>query len=828
MRILYLSQYFPPEVGATQTRAYEMATNLVTLGHSVTVMTEVPNHPSGIIRPEYRSRFRVAEEMDGIRVIRSWVYATPVKNFRTRMLFYISFVVTTILNSLNAGKYDVVYATSPPLFVGIAGLIIAKLRGIPLVFEVRDLWPESAIELGQLNNPRHVRYGHATANLCYQHAKGIVGVTRGICAELKTKKLPADKLFLIKNGTNPNRYRYIFDRGLEKELGWEGKFIVLYAGIHGMAQGLETVLEAAELLKHENTIHFAFIGEGPTKDNLMAQAEEHNLLNVEFLPEVSSDEIAKYISLADICLVPLKKKKLFEGALPSKIFDCWACGKPILLTVDGEARQELEAARGGVFADPEDSAAMADAILGMYKNPVASQQMGENGKRYVYKAGYIRSQQARTLSGILIKLLEIPSAPKKIKVLRIITRLNIGGPAIHVALLTQGLDPAKFESTLITGKVSPEEGDMSYLVDALNEKVVVVPELQRELNLVKDMKALYRVLKVLNQHKPDIVHTHTAKAGTIGRIAVFLHNLMHRRKVGVVHTFHGHVFRGYFGKLKSLFFVWAERLLAKIADVIVVVSESQKGELCRDYGIGPTKKFRTVKLGFDLEPFFSADRLKGVFRRSLGVDGDTILVGIVGRLVPIKNHKMFLRSARIFLDRNPDVSAKFLIIGDGELREELVNFCAQQGLSGHVQFCGWRHDLPKVYADLDILCLTSINEGTPVSIIEAMAASVPVISTDAGGVRDLLGMLVPGISQNGFQVLERGVLCRQDDPEGFAGGLQYMIQNRRIWEEISGSARSFVSRVYAREHLLKNIESVYLELVRSDQMKGSSGTDAAG
>lgn len=827
MRILYLSQYFPPEVGATQTRAYEMATNLVTLGHSVTVMTEVPNHPSGIIRPEYRSRFRVAEQLGGIHVIRSWVYATPVKNFRTRMLFYISFVVTTVLNSLNAGKYDVVYATSPPLFVGLAGLIIAKLRGIPLVFEVRDLWPESAIELGQLNNPRHVRYGHATANLCYRHAKGIVGVTRGICTELKTKRLPADKLFLIKNGTNPNRYRYIFDRSLQKELGWEGKFVVLYAGIHGMAQGLETVLETAELVKHKDRIHFAFIGEGPTKDSLMAQAEERNLPNVEFLHEVSSDEIAKYISLADICLVPLKKKKLFKGALPSKIFDCWACGKPILLTVDGEARQELETARGGVFADPENPVAMALAILSMYENPVVSQQMGENGRQYVYQAGYIRSQQARSLSGILGRLLEVPSAPKKIKVLRIITRLNIGGPAIHVALLTQGLNPAKFESTLITGKVSPEEGNMSYLIDTLNEKVVIVPELQRELNLMKDMKALFRVLKVLNQHKPDIVHTHTAKAGTIGRIAVFVHNLIHRRKVGVVHTFHGHVFRGYFGKVKSLFFIWAERLLAKIADVIVVLSESQKGELCRNYNIGPANKFRTVNLGFDLQPFFLAERLQGTFRRSLGIDGDTFLVGIVGRLVPIKNHKMFLRSARIFLDHNPDISAKFLIIGDGELRKELMAFCAQQELSDHVKFCGWRHDLPKVYADLDILCLTSINEGTPVSIIEAMASSVPVISTDAGGVRDLLGILVPGASQDGFQVLERGILCRQDDPEGFAKGLQHVIQNRRIWEEISSSARSFVSHVYARTQLLKNIESVYLELVKSDEIKGSVKADAA-
>ncbi|MBW2172650.1 MAG: glycosyltransferase [Deltaproteobacteria bacterium] len=441
---------------------------------------------------------------------------------------------------------------------------------------------------------------------------------------------------------------------------------------------------------------------------------------------------------------------------------------------------------------------------------------------------------------------------KRIKVLQIIARLNIGGPAIHLAFLVHGLDHSRFESTLVTGQVSPEEGDMSYLFDGFREKVVMIPELQRELNLVKDVMSFCRVLKILRQEKPDIVHTHTAKAGSIGRLAVVVYSFICRRKVSVLHTFHGHVFRGYFGKLKSLFFIWTERWLAKVTDVIVVVSDSQKEELCSEYHIGPTSKFKTIKLGFDLQPFFSAESQKGVFRRSLGIDRNTILVGIVGRLVPIKNHKMFLRSARIFLDQNPDIPTKFLLIGDGELRNDLAAFCDEQGLSDHVQFCGWRRDLPKVYADLDILCMTSINEGTPVSIIEAMASSVPVISTDAGGVRDLLGMLTrlpprarppakpawhspaaqqiaegqSGVSQDGFQVLERGMLCRQDDPEGFASGLQYVIKNRRIWEEISNSARSFVSRVYSREQILSDIESIYLDLVKPDQVRSTVGLDA--
>ena len=404
--------------------------------------------------------------------------------------------------------------------------------------------------------------------------------------------------------------------------------------------------------------------------------------------------------------------------------------------------------------------------------------------------------------------------PDKTKVLRIIARLNIGGPAIHVAVLTHGLDPTIFESTLIAGTVSRFEGDMTYLVDTSDRKPIIISELQRELNLKKDVKSLFRLLKILGQEKPDIVHTHTAKAGAIGRIAVFLHNLTHTRKVLAVHTFHGHVFRGYFSKLQSLFFVGAERMLAKITDVIITLSEGQKSELRLRYHIARANKFRNVNLGFDLQPFLSAERSGGQFRKSLGVDGNSILIGIVGRLVPIKNHKVFLKAAKLFLEENPDIRIIFLIVGDGELRNDLMAYCKQQGLSRYVRFCGWQTDLPKVYADLDILALSSINEGTPVSIIEAMASSVPVISTDAGGVRDLLGATVQHVSSNGFQVRERGILCEQGNAEALAAGLGYLVENHsRLKTEMSERARLFVEQNFLKERLLQDMESLYLELM---------------
>jgi len=402
---------------------------------------------------------------------------------------------------------------------------------------------------------------------------------------------------------------------------------------------------------------------------------------------------------------------------------------------------------------------------------------------------------------------------KKIKILRIITRLNIGGPSIHVSLLTKGLDPERFESILVSGNVSDLEGDMSYVARDLGIKPMIVPSLKREISLHRDIRTLIHLLHILAKEKPDIVHTHTAKAGTLGRIAVFIHNLIDKKRVLVIHTFHGHVLHGYFSWLKSQMVIWAERLQAKATDVIIVISGSQKNELSRKYRIAPKKKFRTVKLGFNLQPFSLVENLKGQFRRSVGVEPKTVLIGIVGRLVAIKNHKMFLDAAKIFTGKNPGIQVKFMIIGDGALRQELMSYSAVLGLSNHVIFCGWIRDLPEVYADLDVLVLTSINEGTPVSIIEAMASSVPVISTNAGGVLDLIGPPRSTFDLDGFEVCKRGLICSQGDANGLAKGIKFVLMNSSFQQETSNAARKFVRRDYSEDRLLTETESIYLNLI---------------
>lgn len=403
---------------------------------------------------------------------------------------------------------------------------------------------------------------------------------------------------------------------------------------------------------------------------------------------------------------------------------------------------------------------------------------------------------------------------RKIKVLRIITRLNIGGPSIHVSLLTRGLDPDRFESVLVSGTVSALEGDMNYVPQGMGIRPILIPSLKREIHLAGDLKCLVRLVKLLKEERPDIVHTHTAKAGTLGRFAVFLHNLGRREKVLVVHTFHGHVLHGYFSRMKSKMFMWAERILASITDVIIAISESQMRELAQTYCLAPENKFRIVKLGFDLSAFSCLEKLRGRFNRDLGVDPDTILIGIVGRLVSIKNHRMFLDAAGILCKENPDIRVKFVVVGDGELRQELIAHAGEIGIADYVIFCGWKKNLPRIYADLDILALTSINEGTPVSIIEAMACSVPVISTDAGGVRDMLGPLSAEGQSERFNVCCCGVLCRQNDAQGLADGIRFLISNPRLREDISEAARDFVHQHYTEKRLIKDIESIYGELLQ--------------
>ncbi len=386
MRILYISQYFPPEAGATQTRAFEMSRNWVLAGHQVTMLTEFPNHPSGVIPDSYKGKLFERDRLQGVEVIRVWVKASPVKNFRNRMMFYLSFMVNAALAGLflARGKFDLIYVSSPPLFAGASALFLKYMKRLPMIFEVRDLWPESAVALGELSNKQAISMAKRLEQACYNNARLVVVVTQGICERLIQHGLPEQKLLLVPNGANTDLF--IFKSAgrerIRRELRLEDKFVAVYAGIHGLAQGLETIVETARLLKDNQQLHFLLIGDGPKKAELVTLAKTYNLPNLTLLAEKSREQIPDYLSAADIALVPLKNNEIFKGALPSKIFDAWACERPVLISIDGEARAIVESVKGGVFVPPEEPEKIAAALLQLMQSPGELQSMGQNGRSF--------------------------------------------------------------------------------------------------------------------------------------------------------------------------------------------------------------------------------------------------------------------------------------------------------------------------------------------------------------------------------------------------------------------------------------------------------------
>src|SRR5438270_7151384 len=375
------------------------------------------------------------------------------------------------------------------------------------------------------------------------------------------------------------------------------------------------------------------------------------------------------------------------------------------------------------------------------------------------------------------------------KVLRIIARLNVGGPARHVVWLTSGMKPDGYDTLLVAGVVPPGEDDMSYLAAQAGVTPFIIPEMSREIS-PRDAITVWKLFRLMLQEKPDLVHTHTAKAGTVGRVA----GLMYRwltpatligkpRRFRVVHTYHGHFFHGYYGPASTRLFLMIEKLLARLAtDRIIVITGQQRQEINEKFRVGRADQFSVIPLGIDLSIYSNWKERRERSRQELNVKADEILVGIVGRLTEIKNHKLFLQAAALFKKTNQR-KVRFVIVGDGHLRRELESRVDELGLRSDVLFLGSRQDPENFYPALDVVALTSLNEGTPLSLIEGMANARPVIATAVGGVVDLLGAKVSAQPER-FTLHERGLAVAIRDAEGFAKGLDYLIANQSLREEL--------------------------------------------
>lgn len=411
MKILYVSQYFPPEMGAPAARAVELARHWVRAGHDVTVLTGFPNHPTGVVPVEWRPRLRRlihCEEVDGIHVVRTWLWPLPNRKAYERMLNYSSFCVSAALRGMALSRPDVVIATSPQLLVGLSGWWIASWTRAPFVFEVRDLWPESLAAVGVGNEKSLLHRSLATvASFLYRRSSHIVVVTSAFKDHLvQNWRIPPRRISVVENGVETDLFSpAATDNEVRKRLRLEGKFVVCYVGTMGMAHGLDTLIDAATALRSTHPdIVFLLIGEGADKDRIRTLADSRGLQNVRFVGQQPRATIPAFIAASDAGVVLLKKTELFKTVIPTKMLEFMSCARPVILGVEGQARQILDEAGAGIAIEPESTEALVRAVEDLAGDAPGREIMGVNARKYIVEHRS-RERTASDYIAVLEKLL---------------------------------------------------------------------------------------------------------------------------------------------------------------------------------------------------------------------------------------------------------------------------------------------------------------------------------------------------------------------------------------------------------------------------------------
>jgi len=404
MKILFVSICFPPDTAPVAARIHGLAKYLKRYGHDVTVVCGFPNYPhSASIVSGYKKGFWLKEQIDGIQVIRTYVYTGSYDKFTSRMLNYLSFTVSSFIGALMTSKPDVIIASSPPIFVGISAYLASRLMAVPYVFDVRDIWPDIVIKLGALTNSTFIKIAEGIERFCYDKASLITVVTNQKKNILVNRGIPSSKVKVISNGVDLESFVVRDDINVNLQLDdLVGKTVIMYVGNHGVAQGLGTILESAKLLIDKRNIIFVFIGEGTEKEKLVKFKEENHLDNVLFLSAQPKETIPNLLNLADICLLPLASANLLDS-VPSKMFEYMALGKCILLSAEGESQNILEEAGAGIAVEPGNAHAMAEAIMKLCKDSELRRQYGNNGCSFVVEH-FSRKKIAKELESVLLHL----------------------------------------------------------------------------------------------------------------------------------------------------------------------------------------------------------------------------------------------------------------------------------------------------------------------------------------------------------------------------------------------------------------------------------------
>jgi lipopolysaccharide/colanic/teichoic acid biosynthesis glycosyltransferase len=400
MHILLIHQVFVSSEEAGGTRHYELGQRLVRRGHRVTVVASTVSYLTGRVLRLACGRLFVHEQLNGVDVFRSWAYPALHRSFFSRVLSFVSFMVSSLIAALRVEHVDIVWGTSPPIFQGLTAWLVARMRRIPFVFEVRDLWPDFAVEMGILRNPLLVWLSRKLEHFLYRHSARVVVNSPGFIPHLRRCGVACGKIELVPNGVQVDMYNPD-DRGavVRNELGLDGRFIALYAGAHGPANDLGTMLLAAKSLEKHANIVFVLVGDGKDRSNLIHRAEQLHLPSVCFVPARPKAQMPAFLAAADVCVAILKPIPMFTTTYPNKVFDYMAAGRPTVLAIDGVIRHVIESARGGVFVRPGSPDALAEAVLQYYKSPELRRQHGLNARSYVV-GHFDRTEQAEKLRSI--------------------------------------------------------------------------------------------------------------------------------------------------------------------------------------------------------------------------------------------------------------------------------------------------------------------------------------------------------------------------------------------------------------------------------------------
>ncbi len=554
-------------------------------------------------------------------------------------------------------------------------------------------------------------------------------------------------------------------------------------------KGHRYLLDAFKMVLHAHpAARLLIVGDGVLKGRLVAYARDIGISANVIFAGLRYD-IPRVISACDIITL----SSLNEG-LGIAILEAMAMKKPVVASDSGGIPEIVKDGEAGYLVPPKDPAAMAERIGALIDDPAASRSMGENGLKKI-NASFSIEAKIDELERLYNELLDGKFAVKdgRIKVLHIITRLIVGGAQENTLLTASGLDNTGYRVMLASGPTFGPEGDMRDSVKKRRVNFVEIKELVREIHPVKDIIAFFKIYMLIKRHRFDIVHTHTSKAGIIGRLAAKLAGCP-----VIIHTPHGHLFYGYYGRIRTVCFILLERAIARITNRIVTLTEIGKREHV-DFGIAGPEKFSVIESGIEIGTFLDYDRTKSdVLRSRLGLGRDDKIVGTIARLVPIKGHRYLIEAAKDVVREVP--RARFIIIGDGPLRVRLERLARRANLTGNLYFLGLRGDVPDLLKLFDVFVISSLNEGMGRVIVEAMASGLPVVATRVGGIPEVVNR-------------DTGILVEPKDKDGLAGGIIALLKDEARARSMGENARERVKSIFSKDDMVRKIDRMYRELL---------------